>query len=55
MIRSMQSDRGALIGLVSPRDKMNLTVSDKACKEAVIINLWHKHFFACEGLCNRSC
>lgn len=54
MIRSMQSDRGALIGLVSPRDKMNLTISDRACKEAVIINLWHKHFFACEGLCNRS-
>ena len=54
MIKSMQSDRGALIGLVSPCDKMNLTISDRVCKEAVIINLWHKHFFACEGLCNRS-
>lgn len=54
MIVSMQSDRGALIVLVSPRDKMNLTVSDRACKEAVIINLWHKHFFAFEGLCNGS-
>lgn len=54
MIVSMQSDRGALIGLVSPCDKMNLTISNRACKEAVIINLWHKHFFACEGLCNGS-
>ena len=54
MIVSMQSDRGALIGLVSPYDKINLTISNRASKEVVIINLWHKHFFACEGLCNRS-